>query len=148
MIPSSCVHSLTESFRLENSRRHLLHSSHCTRTPALRTCCSLGEYVSVLSSFYESRWTLIFTGVSAIHISKWDVMVIRAHHWIWEKMDALEAFTIHLDRLADLAFTGATFLYAEIIVTHLTAVIKEGLQLWLPLKSRLVSLWSKLSSAR
>ena len=79
----------------------------------------------------NQRWTLIFTGVSAIHISKWDIMVIRAHHWIWEKMDALEALTIHSDRLADLAFTGAAFLYAERIVTDLTAVIKEGLQLWL-----------------
>ena len=84
----------------------------------------------------NQRWVLIFSGVSAIHISKWGIMVIRAHHWIWEKMDALEALTIHSDGLTDLAFNGATFLYAKRIVTDLTAVIKEGLQLWLPLKSR------------
>ena len=53
---------------------------------------------------------LIFIGVSAIYISKCDVMVIRTHHWVWEKMDVLEALTIYLDRLADLAFTGGTFL--------------------------------------
>ena len=70
---------------------------------------------------------LTFTGISDVCISKWDVMVIRAHHWIWETMYALEAFAIHSDWLADLTFSGATFLYAERIVTDLTAVIKEGL---------------------
>ncbi len=53
MIPSSCVRSLTESFRFENSRRHLSHSSHWTSTPALRSCCSLGEYVNVFVFFSQ-----------------------------------------------------------------------------------------------
>ena len=42
-------------------------------------------------------------------------------------MYALEVLTIDSDWLADLTFTGATFLYAKRIVADLTALIKEGL---------------------
>ena len=64
----------------------------------------------------------IFTGISAMSISKWDIVVIRAHHWIWEEMYALEAPTIPFNWLEVFTFTGATFLYTKM---DFTAVIKE-----------------------
>ena len=45
MMPSSSFCCRAVSLRLENSKHHLSHSSHRTRTPVLRACCSLGEYV-------------------------------------------------------------------------------------------------------
>ena len=44
-------------------------------------------------------------------------------------MHALEALTVHSNRLTDLAFTGTTFLYAERVVMGLKAAVKKGLQL-------------------
>ena len=67
-------------------------------------------------------------------ISKWDIVVIRAHHWIWEEMYSLEALTT-------IQLACSFHIHWSHISLHKNGFHssdqRESLQVWLFLKGRL-----------